>query len=81
MVVEPWARLRPAIWWNGQPIHHTTGVARMPATHSQPENPRAGTIEMATIGTVSTTEVTSRRVSCASSRSAASSSGSSSATA
>ena len=60
MVVVPWRRLSQAARWNGQPPHTTTGAARVRESHCQYSTWSAGTIAIATTGTVSTAETTSR---------------------
>jgi hypothetical protein len=36
MLALPWRRLAQAARWNGQPPHHTTGVASCSDSHCQP---------------------------------------------
>ena len=60
MVVVPWRRLTRVARWNGHADHRMTGVDSANATHSQPENCRPGTIEIATTGMVRTTATTRR---------------------
>jgi hypothetical protein len=73
MVAAPWRRLVRAARWNGQPQYTTTGEARVRASHCQPRNWSAGTIDMAITGTASTSAVSRRLRSgsgCAAGRSA-----------
>ena len=56
MVAAPCRRLAHAARWNGQPPQTTTGAARVSESHCQYSNWSAGTIAIATTGTVSTAE-------------------------
>ena len=60
-IVElPCRRLAHAARWNGSAPHTTTGAARVSDSHCQLVNCHAGTIAIATTGTVSTRETSSR---------------------
>ena len=60
-IVElPWRRLVHAARWKGSAPHTTTGAARVRESHCQLVNCHAGTIAIATTGTVSTSETSSR---------------------
>ena len=63
IVAVPWRRFTRAARWNPAPLTNTTGVMSTNAAHGQWANCRAGIMETATAGTVSTTASTSRRAS------------------
>src|SRR5687768_12924836 len=52
IVAAPCRRLVHAAEWNGHAPHTTTGAARVNASHCQYSNWTAGTIDIATTGTV-----------------------------
>ena len=60
IVEAPCRRLVQAARWNGTPPQTTTGAARVSDSHCQYVNCSAGTIAIATTGTVSTVETSSR---------------------
>ncbi len=60
MVAAPCLRLAQAARWKGSPAYATTGQVSAKASHCQPLNWSAGTIESSTTGTVSTMLVSSR---------------------
>src|SRR4051794_29347666 len=60
IVVVPCRRFVHAARWNGQAPHTTTGAASVSDSHCQYSNCSAGTIAIATTGTVSTADPTSR---------------------
>lgn len=60
MVAVPCRRFVQAARWNGSAPHTTTGAARVSDSHCQLVNCSAGTIAMATTGTVSTADTISR---------------------
>ena len=60
IVVAPCRRLTHAARWNGQAPQTTTGAARTSESHCQNVNCSAGTIAMATTGTVRAVEMRSR---------------------
>ena len=60
MVAAPWRRLAHAARWNGQAPQMATGAARVSDSHCQLSNCSAGTMAMATTGTVSAAETISR---------------------
>ena len=59
IVTWRWMRLSAALRWNSQPDPNTTGVVSTSATHCQPSNMSDGTMEMRSVGTVSTVATTS----------------------
>ncbi|TWH25838.1 hypothetical protein L600_000900000880 [Isoptericola variabilis J7] len=61
MVDAPCRAARTAATWNGHAPQVTTGSARAATTHCQPVNWRAGIIDRASTGTVSTADTRSRR--------------------
>ena len=79
IVVAPWRRFTRVARWNGHADQRMIGVESAKATHCQPANCSAGTIEIASTGTPSTTATTRRGVRSRSS-SASGSSGSTSGT-
>ena len=60
IVAAPCRRLVQAARWNGPPPQTTTGAARASDSHCQYANCSAGTIAIATTGTVSAAETSSR---------------------
>ena len=79
IVEAPWRRLAQAARWNGQAPHTTTGAASTSESHCQYVNCSAGTIAIATTGTVSTSDTTTRRRSASTGSSASGATPSSSA--
>jgi hypothetical protein len=72
IVAAPWRRFVQAARWNGHAPHTTTGAASVSDSHCQEVNCSAGTIAIATTGTVRTADTISR---CRSARTESSSSG------
>ena len=60
IVAAPCRALAQAARWNGSAPHTTTGAARVRESHCQLSNWSHGTMAIATTGTVSTAETTSR---------------------
>src|SRR3954463_1383752 len=60
MVAAPWRALAHAARWKGAPPHTTTGAARVSDSHCQYWNCSAGIIAIATTGTASAVETSSR---------------------
>jgi hypothetical protein len=61
IVAAPCRRFVQAARWNGAPPHTTTGAASVRDSHCQKSNCSAGTIAIATTGTLSAVETSSRR--------------------
>ena len=61
IVAAPCRRFVQAARWNGQPPQTTTGAARVSESHCQYSNCSAGIIAIATTGTESAVETSSRR--------------------
>src|SRR5699024_1061991 len=60
IVAAPWRRFVQAALWNGHAPQTITGAASVRDSHCQYVNCRAGIIDIAMTGTVSTTEPTRR---------------------
>ena len=75
IVVAPCRRLTHAARWKGQPPHTTTGAARVSESHCQYSTWSAGTIAIATTGTVSSVETSNRWSSGSAARSASAGAG------
>jgi hypothetical protein len=60
IVAVRWRRFFPAARWNGHPPHTTTGAASVSDNHCQYLNCSAGIMDIATTGTVSAADTSSR---------------------